>query len=262
MNRFFIALERQINVLMALTIREFKVRNSKHAFTHLFDLIHALFFIVTHWLIFKFSGRHLIIGDSLLTWITTGIAPVLFFRAISIRAAQGIPASRPLRIIPGVTPLDVSLAKMAVEVLSFLVMFTFFFAITFLSGESKDAIPFNFLPVVQSITLMCIFAFGAGLVNSFISSIFPIWTLAWSAIARVQLFFSAVFFIPEYLPPSFRNVLSYNPMLHFVSLFRTGFYKTYPTDMISWPYMLWWALGVMVVGLALERVLKETRLYH
>ncbi|MGO4437949.1 ABC transporter permease [Rhizobium sp. RAF56] len=260
MNTFLTGVNRQTNVILALLVREFRLRNSKHAFHHLFDLLHALFFIVTHWIIFKFAGRHLIIGDSLLTWITTGIAPVLYFRAISIRAAQAIPASKPLRVIPYINPLDVCIAKMGVEVLSFLVIFLFFFVVIYVSGESKDAAPFNYLPILQSISLMTIFAFGAGLVNSFIASVFPLWTIAWSALARVQLFFSAVFFIPEFLPPNFRNLLSYNPMLHFVSLFRTGFYQAYPKDMISWPYMLYWTLGVTFVGLALERVLKETRL--
>ncbi|TCR82262.1 ABC transporter permease [Rhizobium sp. BK376] len=262
MNDFFMGLLRQKNIIFALIIREFRVRNSKHAFTHLFDIVHTVFFIIAHWLIFKFAGRHLLIGDSLLTWITTGIFPVLYFRSISIRAAQGVRASKPLRTIPFVHPLDVSIAKVAIEALTFIGTFAFFFDMIYVSGESRYAAPFNLLPILESIALLTLLAFGVGLVNSFISSVFPLYTLAWSAFARVQLFFSAVFYIPEYLPPSVRYWISFNPLLHFVSLFRTGFYQSYPTHLISFSYMFWWAIGTTFVGLVLERRMREASLAY
>lgn len=81
MSTIAVGLSRQMRVVSALTIREVRLRNSKHAFTQLFDLLEAVVFIVAHFLIFKFLGRHLLIGDSLLLFIATGILPVLFLEA-------------------------------------------------------------------------------------------------------------------------------------------------------------------------------------
>ena len=96
--------------LAALTIREVRLRNSKHAFSQLFDLLEAVVFIVAHFIIFTFLGRHLLIGDSLLLFITTGILPVLFFRSISIRTASALEAAKAVTSIPFIEAIDYAIA--------------------------------------------------------------------------------------------------------------------------------------------------------
>jgi len=95
-----LGLTRQIRVITALMIREARLRNSKHAFSQLFDVLEAVVFIVAHWIIFTYLHRQLLIGDSLLLFITTGILPVLLFRTISLRAASAIEASKSVTSIP------------------------------------------------------------------------------------------------------------------------------------------------------------------
>ncbi|MBD8665911.1 ABC transporter permease [Rhizobium sp. CFBP 8752] len=253
---------RQVRVVTALTIREVRIRNGKNAFMQLFDLLEALVFIIVHWIIFSYMHRTLLVGDSLLLFITTGIFPVLFFRTMSIRAASAIEAAKSVVAVPLVEALDYSLARVFVEFLSFSLMFMFFFAGIEAFGLSKFAIPYNPIAVVEFALLMPLLALGVGLVNSSLIFVFPLWKFAWSMISRVQIFFSAVFFIPEYMPPAVKNILAYNPMLHFVALFRTGFYPTYPTHLLSKMYILQWTFGALVTGLAAERLLRKRRVNH
>jgi capsular polysaccharide transport system permease protein len=254
-----LGLTRQMRVVTALTIREVRLRNSKHAFMQLFDLLEAVAFIVAHWVIFTFLHRGLLIGDSLLLFITTGIFPVLFFRTMSIRAATAIEAAKSVTAIPYVEAIDYSIARTFVEFLSFSVLFLLFFAMIYAFGMSRFAIPYDPERIVQFAVLIALFSFGLGLINSFIIYLFPLWKFVWGMISRVQIFFSAVFFIPEYMVPPIRELIAYNPIMHFVALFRTGFYPSYPTHLLSMKYLTGWTCAVLLLGLALERALRNHR---
>ncbi|WP_248446483.1 ABC transporter permease [Sinorhizobium meliloti] len=254
-----LGLSRQMRVVTALTIREVRLRNSKHAFMQLFDLLEAVAFIVAHWVIFTFLHRGLLIGDSLLLFITTGIFPVLFFRTMSIRAATAIEAAKSVTAIPYVEAIDYSIARTFVEFLSFSLLFLLFFAMIYAFGMSRFAIPYDPERIVQFAVLIALFSFGLGLINSFIIYLFPLWKFAWGMISRVQIFFSAVFFIPEYMVPPVRELLAYNPIMHFVALFRAGFYPSYPTHLLSMKYLAGWTCAVLLLGLALERALRNHR---
>ncbi len=259
MNALTLGLSRQMRIVSALTIREVRLRNSKHAFMQLFDLLEALFFIVGHWVIFTYLGRHLIIGDSLLLFIATGIFPILFFRAISVKASSALEASKAVTSIPFVEALDYSMARTFVEFLSFTVAFLAFFAMIGVLDLSRYAIPFNPIAIVQFLAMLTLFSFGIGLINSFLTYLFPLWKFCFGIFSRVQIFFSGVFFIPEYMPPQAREILAYNPIMHFVALFRTAFFPTYPTHLMSMNYMLGWTFAVLMLGLALERALRNHR---
>jgi len=262
MNTLALGLSRQMRIVSALTIREVRLRNSKHAFMQLFDLLEALFFIVGHWIIFTFLHRNLIIGDSLLLFITTGILPVLFFRTISIKAATALEASKAVTSIPFVEAIDYSIARSVVEFLSFTLAFLAFFAMISAFDLSRYAIPYNPVAIVQFLAMITMFSFGIGLINSFLTYLFPLWKFCWAIFSRIQIFFSAVFYIPEYMPPQIKDILAYNPIMHFVALFRTAFYPTYPTHLMSMNYMLGWTFAVMMLGLALERALRNHRAHH
>lgn len=262
MNVLALGLSRQMRVVSALTIREIRLRNSKHAFMQLFDLLEALFFIVGHWVIFTYLGRHLIIGDSLLLFISTGIFPILFFRTISIKAASALEASKAVTSIPLIEALDYSIARSFVEFLSFTLAFLAFFAMIAVLGLSRYAIPYNPVAIVQFVAMLTLLAFGVGLINTFLTYLFPLWKFCWSIFARTQIFFSGVFFIPEYMPPAIKEILAYNPIMHFVALFRMAFFPTYPTHLMSMNYMLGWTFAMLMLGLALERALRNHRVHH
>lgn len=257
-----VGVSRQIRIVSALTIREVRLRNSKHAFMQLFDLLEAIVFIVIHWAIFTFMHRHLLIGDSLLLFISTGILPVLFFRTISVKTATALEAARAVTSIPYIEAIDYSIARSFVEFLSFTIMFGLGFVMIYAFGLSRYALPFDFSPLFTCLFLLTLFAFGIGLLNSFITFLFPIWKFFWGFFSRVQIFLSAVFFIPEYMPPELRNIVAYNPMMHFVSLFRTAFYPTYPTHLLSVTYIMGWTAVLLALGLAAERALRNHRTGH
>jgi capsular polysaccharide transport system permease protein len=77
------------------------------------------------------------------------------------------------------------------------------------------------------------------------------------AVTRLLMFFSGVSFMPDYFPPHLRYILSFNPLLHVVHLFRLGFYPTYPTIMLDRGYLISCAIVLFVAGLVIERVSRR-----
>ncbi|MEA3536401.1 hypothetical protein [Rhizobium sp. CC-YZS058] len=252
-------ISRQLRIVSALTIREVRLRNSKHAFKQLFDLGEMMFTIVVHWIIFEVLHHKLLIGDSLLLFIMTGLFPVLYFRIISLRAATAIDAARAVTIIPYVEAIDYAIARCFIEFLSFTIIFITMLAMIGLFGSSRFIMPYRPFALVEFLILISLFAFGIGLVNAVLMYLIPIWKMVWGIIARVQIFFAAVFYIPEYMNEQMRYYLSFSPIMHFVALCRSAFYPTYPTHLLSVNYLLGWTAAVMVLGLAIERALRNYR---
>jgi capsular polysaccharide transport system permease protein len=69
-----------------------------------------------------------------------------------------------------------------------------------------------------------------------------------------MIMFSGIFYLIEFLPPGARYVMSFNPMMHAIALFRTGFYPGYPTLLLDTTYLTYCAIGSVVLGLVLERL--------
>ncbi len=254
-----IGLSRQLRIVSALTIREVRIRNSKHAFKQLFDIGEMLFAIVIHWVISHLLTHRLLIGDSLLLFIMTGLFPVLYFRIISQRAASAIDGARAVTIIPYVKAIDFAIARCFIEFISFTMVFVFALAMMGLTESSHFWLPYRPIALVQFLVIISLFSFGIGLINAFLIYLFPLWRFIWAIIARVQIFFSAIFYIPEYMNEQMRYYLSLSPIMHFVALCRSAFYPTYPTHLLSVNYLLGWTAVVMVLGLALERALRNYR---
>jgi len=60
-----------------------------------------------------------------------------------------------------------------------------------------------------------------------------------------------------FLPPSARNPLSYNPIMHAIAAFRRAFYPNYPALVLDTGYLFYCALFAAALGLALERATRR-----
>jgi capsular polysaccharide transport system permease protein len=68
---------------------------------------------------------------------------------------------------------------------------------------------------------------------------------------------SGLFFTVEDLPEGAQRALLFNPVLHSVELVREGWFSSYESPGASVPYVLYFALAFLSVGLLLERVVRR-----
>ena len=121
-------------------------------------------------------------------------------------------------------------------------------------GETRKRFPGDPFAVAESLATLVALGFGIGVINAVIYSVFPQWGFLFSMIFGPLYLLSGIFFVVEEVPPPFRNYLLYNPVLHLIAWFRTGFYPTYPHADLDRGYPLWFAVATLVVGLGLFRV--------
>ena len=96
--------------------------------------------------------------------------------------------------------------------------------------------------------LSSLLGLGIGTLNCVLFGFFPTWNNIWRVLTRPLFFLSGVLFLYESMPPVVQRVLWWNPVVHVISLMRSGFYSEYDPQFISYSYVIGIALGSFLVG--------------
>lgn len=249
------ALSVQGRVISALTLRETRSRygNSKLGF------FWALFEPAAHVAVFIaiFSGldRASPIGESTGLFILTGIVPWLLYSNIVSKVMAGLTVNKPLLGYPQVMPMDITISRVILEFSSLFIVMLFFLAVAVYIGLTIKID--NFLEVMKAIGLFVLLGTGVGLINAAIVYSTPSYTNIYSAFSRPLYFISGVFFTADFLSPEAYEILQYNPLLHLMEWFRSGFYTSYDSDLYDRFYVVSVTLIIFTIGLVLERLTRK-----
>jgi capsular polysaccharide transport system permease protein len=194
-------------------------------------------------------------GKSVAVFYCTGILYHFTFMWISI-PTRG--ARLNARLFPRIQPLDLVLAHAAVE--SGLMLFAMIIVFGGMSlygvPEAWPWDPANaFLAFLVAVTL----GIGVGLINAVFIPLFPVWHLVYSLFVRAAMILSGVFFVPDFMPPSIRNWISWVPLLHGINWFRAAFSPGYPSLLLDKQYYIACAVMTLTIGIALEYVTRQQR---
>jgi len=100
-----------------------------------------------------------------------------------------------------------------------------------------------------------LFAFGLALIAATLNHLNKMAEQAWNTLQRVMYFASGVFFLPQSMPVWVREALAWNPLLHCIEWFRTGFFPQYSPPWLDKGYLLGSSLALIVFGLMLQSAL-------
>jgi capsular polysaccharide transport system permease protein len=126
-----------------------------------------------------------------------------------------------------------------------------------LSFFTPQAMPADWVSILLAILAIAIVGFGMGLCNAALEQLIPVWRFIWIPIARGQVLFSGVIYVPDFLPVHLRNVLAWNTVLQGVELFRYGFWPGYPNE-CNLPYYLWsFGFILFLIGLCADGVFRR-----
>ncbi len=205
--------------------------------------------------LFSIIGRHPGFGDSLVLFLASGIIPFFLFTHLSGRIANSLRAAQPMSPLRVVSSLNLAAAQAILEFVTIIIFMVIVLSLLAILGV-HGAIPADPIELVCGVVAVGLFAFGVGLINSALYALFRIWTLIYGVASRSLIFISGVFYAPElYLPPAYRDILVWNPVLHGLSWFRTAIYPTYPQNMLDRGYLLACALAAIAAGVVLDRVI-------
>ncbi len=256
LSRIAEGLRTQGRVIIALMLREMRLRSVQSRLSYLLALLEPILQLTMMMTIFTFIGRRPDFGTSLLLFLGTGILPFFLFTHVSGRTTGAIRASGLVRALAPIQPLDIMLARALLETATLLIVAILLFTFIYATGV-KDAIPSRPILAIQGFAATALLAIGVGLINGVIGAFFRLWAIIYGVLSRSLIFMSGVFFVPDFMPPPIRYFLSWNPLLHGLEWFRSGFYLTYPTLTLDKSYLLGFGLVSLLIGLALERVFRS-----
>jgi capsular polysaccharide transport system permease protein len=249
------SLRRYSTVMLALLRREEDAR--RHApFETVLNLMEPLVLIAL-----ITSARYLLerlqlppIGDSLLLFYGTGFFAKYFFTYVSRRMGGPIRSAR--RRFPIEQRLDHLIIHAFMRTLDYSLMGVVLFGVLY-AVVTPDAFPHDFVPIAESCIALALLGLGFGMINLVLTDFIWIWGYVVPTVNRSLILFSGIFYIPDFMPETARYILSFNPLVHAVAMFRQGFYPQYPDLILDKLYLFTWVACALLAGFMLERVSRR-----
>jgi capsular polysaccharide transport system permease protein len=249
------SLKSQVRVVTALTLREIQAQNSSLNYGYAWALIEVLIYVAVL-SILKLFVRALSPNDMPpFLFLILGVMPWLTFFNTVHAIETVIEKNRKLLQLPGITPLDLVLAK-ALQILCMYGLVFFGLAAASLYFE-HTSLPRSAIGVILIYLASWMLGIALGLVLMPLGRIFPPAGKLLAGVWRFGLLVSGVYFLITTFPEWVWPYLTWNPMLHANELMRTYWFSTYQTPIGSPLYVAECLLGLAALGLSLERYVRR-----
>lgn len=237
-----------VRVMRALFRREMLTRFGRTPGGYVWAIVEPLAFIFVLTAVFSLLAKMPPLGSSFVLFFATGYMGFMFYRATADFASQGVQFNKALLNYPTVTPYDTVVARASLQYLTNYTVSLLVFAGVFFVLE---------LPVHIDVMLLFVTTLGAtilgigmAMTNAVLFMLYPIYERFFAIVNRPLFLISGVFFLPESLPNEVQAVLFYNPLAHYICLFRMAFYPEYHSTFLSLEYVWFWTIGLAFIGLA------------
>lgn len=250
-------IQTHIRVVSALIRREMRAQGGESRLGYLWALIEPGLHLMAYMLVFTYIlKRHAPLGNSTALFLLTGIVPYFLFSKMAAYVSGAVSGNRPLLMLPPVTLADVIVARVVLESTTYLFVGFLMFLGLYLGGVA-EAMPTEPMAVAEACALAICFGVAVGIINLVILSFFHNWMTIYGLFSFPLWFFSGIWFLPEQIPQPYRDYLLYNPIMHFLMLFRTGFYRDFKAVSLDIPYTISVTALTLAVALALMRVAQR-----
>lgn len=248
----------QARVVRALMLREVRTLYGRHRLGYLWAFFEPVTHIAFWFLLWTFMQRGNVVHDMApLVFLSCGLIPFFCFKNVAAFVQSAIASNSALLQFPPVKQIDTVIARFLLKSTTMLVVGLALFSILIFTGIAGW--PHDPLQVLYATLAMLLLGLGYGTFNCVLCNLFPVYTHFTGVTARVLYFTSGLFFVPETLPTPVLNVLQWNPALHGVELFRSGWSALYESRFATFDYLLFFALVLLLFGLLLEPRVRKIR---
>jgi capsular polysaccharide transport system permease protein len=245
----------QGRVLLALMLREARTRYGRRRLGYLWALIEPLIHIALLSAMFPLLGRAAPLGDNVPTFLATGLVLYFCFQHVRNRTQGGYGSNEALLSFPIIKVIDVFVGRALLEVATWFTVSFIILGTLIATGYSP--MPHSVLTMLAAFFALFSIGFGIGTCIGIVAQFMPSISNLLTAPSRILYFASGIFYLPDSLPPLGRDILSWNPILHGITLFREGYFEMYQSHMLSREYLFGWAIGSLLAALMAERVARR-----
>ena len=111
--------------------------------------------------------------------------------------------------------------------------------------------------VMSAIGSAGLLALGGGITNAVLVRLWASWRQIEGLLSRPLFFISGILFIPGVFPPSIRDILAWNPILHIIEWIREGYFPNYVSTVLDKQYLFGWIGVLLVFGMVGERLYRK-----
>lgn len=235
----------------ALVMREFQTRFGKSKLGYFWTLFDPMVIV----LVFATLRSHMGMGAGasydFAVFLAVGMVPFNFFRMMLSQSSAAFEANKGLFVYRQVKPFDTIVARFGVEIFILIMVTLIFIFIGWYFGFDMHVKNIN--GVILAEVWLLVFTFGISLLLAVLGSFFEIVKKVMNIISLPLFILSGIFFTAGSLPPNVREILLYNPLLHFLEMIHGNFFASLNTDYVDYTYMLLWTVIPLFSALWLYR---------
>ena len=236
-----------LRAISALILREMVTGYGRSPGGYLWALLEPIGGTALLVAIFSLGFRSPPLGTNFAIFYASGLVPFMMYTSLNGKLAQALNFSKQLLVYPSVTFIDALLARFILEFITQLMVAYIVFSGILLLFDTQTA---PYLPgILLAYAMVAALAFGVGVANAFLATMFPVWGRFWAILNRPMLIISGIIFIPESIPEPYRGYMLWNPLVHFVAQMRRSFYPYYDATYVSLPYVFGISFALTAFGL-------------
>ena len=253
---FLERLRNQCRVVHALIIRETRTRFGESRLGYGWALLEPILHIALLSVAFSvlMHGQPPI-GNHFFLFYYTGLVPYHVFVHTSSGMAHAITSNGALLQLPLVTTFDVIAARGLLEFMTDVIVAAIVLAL--FSAIGVGAVPDDLWGPTAAFLGATLLGFGVGYINAVMTVLWRGWDKIYAQVTRALYFMSGIFYVPAMMPDWARDVLAWNPLLHAIDWFRSGFFTAYEPHWLDRSYLAIVGVIALLAGVSLERGLRR-----
>lgn len=240
-----------LRVIGALVLREMGSTYGRSPGGYIWAILSPLGTIVMMSVAFSLLVHSPALGTSFILFYATGFLPFSLFSDITAKIGRAVRYSKALLAYPRVTWIDAVIARFVLNTLTQMVTFCLIIAGIFAFADTHTTLRVG--AILTGLSMMALLGLGVGMMNCLLIGYFPIWQRIWEIVSRPLMIASGIFYLVDDLSPAMRELMWWNPLIHGISLVRSGFYPTYHPAFSSLTYGFGLSLVMITVALIFLR---------
>jgi capsular polysaccharide transport system permease protein len=241
----------QARVLQALLAREILTRYGRHNIGFAWVFAEPMLFTLGIAWLWSMVKAVTMPGVSIAAFALTGYSSVLVWRNAATRATQALSTNWALLYHRIVTPLDLYIARITLEVVAATGSLLGLSVLFILAGWMAP--PADLFKVLLAWALLCGYAYAFGLFVGALAASSEAFERLWHMLTYLLFPVSGAVFMVHWLTPAAREAVLWLPMVHGVEMLRSGWFGAAVQTYEDPVYLLGATLVLAAAGLLLVR---------
>ncbi len=235
------------SVIQALFLREIQTRFGTKKLGYLWAIIDPLSQVIVFSLVKTALSDRSMPGIDYPVFLATSFLTYNFFKVVMSGSMNSFDSNKALFNYKQVKPIDSIISRFFVEFLIMCVAILVFLGVGLYVG--LDIAVKDFVMVMLAIAWLGVFAFGIGLLFAVIGHFYETFKKVIGFITLPLFFLSGLLYTVESLPQFAREIILYNPVIHFIEMIHGNYFSVLNTQYVDYEYMTFWTIIPLFLGL-------------